>query len=515
MSSDSISRWNVAFSVQCEGAGHFTQALYVQNILKSQFQLDVRVVILNENRKSNVTDYFLKSMAPAEILFVKGPVLVRNSHNQSLDTVGCIWKTLLDSPDYIGSVDKVHEEFQKHKINYSFNFYDCILLLYMHKYQRSDILHINLATQFKAELSYQSKYTDLSAKYHCLEEKTKPPDIKMTHSVWINSLSTYMINNIYNKPAAVASKGTAIMKPEKLDTEKHTQAMLAVKGLNILQSPIQFHIKFTNSKSFFNYNIALSPFPWFSKTSNLNIVNLFSSPRNFETKSSNLLENLMSPLIELNPSSFYVNPCFVSKTQIKRYILPIAKVFPEHPEFAEYFHKPKTHDLIILVGYVNIPAFAEQLLEYCETYQQRKFHLFLFQKQDVLVRKMLPNLTYLQVSRNNFLTLLSLCDGFVGTAGVESICEAMMFKKPILAVPGINDLEQYTNSYLYTTNMQGIFGQTNFNLSVLLEYIAEADKTIYMKECKAVQTWLNQCESNLANILRHIIADFESRRFSQ
>ena len=174
-----------------------------------------------------------------------------------------------------------------------------------------------------------------------------------------------------------------------------------------------------------------------------------------------------------------------------------------------------------LLAYVNVPQFAESIIQECNRWYTLSqlynlpftFHLFLFRKQEPDINFISPNLTCIQVDRVKFISMLKVCNALITTAGVESICEAMLFKKPALIVPGIDDDEQYTNAYLFSTQMKAIFGQTNFIFDTLFKYLLyhspfynNIQDHEYYNQCKQVEHWLNNHEKQFINIFTNILS---------
>jgi len=81
-----------------------------------------------------------------------------------------------------------------------------------------------------------------------------------------------------------------------------------------------------------------------------------------------------------------------------------------------------------------------------------------------------PNLTFHRLSDTLFLELMRSCRAFVGTAGFESVAEAMWLGKPVMVVPTANHVEQGWNAREAEAAGAGMASAT-FDLSPFLNYL--------------------------------------------
>jgi hypothetical protein len=65
---------------------------------------------------------------------------------------------------------------------------------------------------------------------------------------------------------------------------------------------------------------------------------------------------------------------------------------------------------------------------------------------------------------------MARCNGIVATAGYQTLCEAMYFGKPILAVPVGNHYEQFCNAFECQAIGAGL-GAERFDLDTFQEYL--------------------------------------------
>lgn len=81
-----------------------------------------------------------------------------------------------------------------------------------------------------------------------------------------------------------------------------------------------------------------------------------------------------------------------------------------------------------------------------------------------------PNLTFHRLSDVRFLELMRTCRGYVGTAGFESVAEALWLGKPVMVVPTRNHVEQGWNAREAEVAGAGIAGR-DFDLGRFLDYL--------------------------------------------
>lgn len=81
-----------------------------------------------------------------------------------------------------------------------------------------------------------------------------------------------------------------------------------------------------------------------------------------------------------------------------------------------------------------------------------------------------PNLTFHQLSDTRFLEMMRTCRGFVGTAGFESVAEALWLGKPVMVVPTRNQVEQAWNAREAEAAGAGM-AMDAFDLTPFLEYL--------------------------------------------
>ncbi|MEX2528714.1 MAG: glycosyltransferase family protein [Gemmatimonadota bacterium] len=83
-----------------------------------------------------------------------------------------------------------------------------------------------------------------------------------------------------------------------------------------------------------------------------------------------------------------------------------------------------------------------------------------------------PNLTFHQLSDTRFMEFMRTCRGFVGTAGFESVAEALWLGKPVMVVPTEKHVEQAWNGREAVAAGAGIC-RDSFDLTPFLDYLPQ------------------------------------------
>jgi hypothetical protein len=516
----------IALAVQCEGNGHFTQALGIAASLREHLGLEVACVILNERKRATVPAHFLARFAHVPNIYVDGPVMVREGRSQALDKVGMVWHNLTQAGQFLGSLNILHTRMTELGIDTIINLFEGLLVCYMQHFRPRHILCINVATQFRLYVQCGSTYVG-----------RKRVEVPHQHA---------LLTDMQAAQAFVV-----------LD------AYVRLHTLPILPAPtVQFSIQQgdaalttttteTNQPFFIRTaTVALCPFPPI-----LDSAVPFGHPATW-----------LLPLPRLADASLHAAPCFVSYADLQTHIVPVEHMVDASQRALQLALQGTAPGVVRLVGYVNVPTFSDELIQLCiaanappasvnspssplawlqqlaqpffpllplgvvPSAQQQvpaqaqaqaqaqapppsslpSFHLFLFRRQEQDVVHLLPNLTCFRLDRRNFLSCMNACDGYVSTAGVESVCEAVVLQKPVLVVPGRNDEEQYMNALTFAQHLEGVFARTNFVLDDLLAYIQQHRDTrgrissTYANECMRVRAWLDTNSSAFANLFQHL-----------
>ena len=121
------------FIVQGEGRGHMTQAISLSQMLTKAGHEVVQVVVGKSPNRSIPQFFFEKIGAPVELL--ASPNFVTDKKHKSVKPFRTIVYSLLKSPRYRRSINKIHELVESTKPDVILNFYDFLggLYNYIHR----------------------------------------------------------------------------------------------------------------------------------------------------------------------------------------------------------------------------------------------------------------------------------------------------------------------------------------------------------------------------------------------
>jgi uncharacterized protein (TIGR00661 family) len=138
-----------------------------------------------------------------------------------------------------------------------------------------------------------------------------------------------------------------------------------------------------------------------------------------------------------------------------------------------------------LHGYILNEGFAAEIIQWHKKNPSLHAHIFWDKRgaeKSVIVH---DNLVFHQIDDLLFLDYFRNCSMYVGTAGFESLCEAMYLGKPFLCVPSENHYEQLYNALDATQDGGGIW-DIRFDLDKLLEF-----RTEYKFDSEHFREWTN------------------------
>ncbi len=144
----------------------------------------------------------------------------------------------------------------------------------------------------------------------------------------------------------------------------------------------------------------------------------------------------------------------------------------------------ENHFLVYMVNH----GYAEQVEKFHLENPDIPIHCFWDKKGVPETYKVDDNLTFHQLNDRKFIALMASCQGYLTTAGFESVCEAMYMGKPILMVPVKGHYEQSCNALDATNAGAGISSEI-FELEKLLSYIPK-----YKNVQAPFKNWCNKTE---------------------
>lgn len=108
-----------------------------------------------------------------------------------------------------------------------------------------------------------------------------------------------------------------------------------------------------------------------------------------------------------------------------------------------------------------------------------------------------PGLTFHPLHGEKFLTMMANCRAVVSTAGFESLAEAALLGKPVLAVPVENHVEQYLNACDAEKAGLAVHGRT-FNLDLIRAVTAGDAQARF-------QQWAHQADAIVARVVERAV----------
>lgn len=149
-----------------------------------------------------------------------------------------------------------------------------------------------------------------------------------------------------------------------------------------------------------------------------------------------------------------------------------------------------------LHGYMLNFGFSEDVISWHKEHPEVELRFFWDNKDVEKVHYVDDNLTFYQLDDKEFLRQMSGCMAYASTAGFESICEALWFKKPVLLVP--SHIEQEINAFDAARNGVGIVCD-RFDLSKLVEFARD-----YIPG-NAFRSWVESSAEIIVNELENVM----------
>lgn len=151
-----------------------------------------------------------------------------------------------------------------------------------------------------------------------------------------------------------------------------------------------------------------------------------------------------------------------------------------------------------LLGYLLNDGFAEEATDWHKANKQVTGRFFWDRNGADRETRVLDNLTFHLLDDKLFIKYLAHCGMYAGTAGFESLCEAMYLGKPFLCAPSENHYEQAFNAIDATMEQAGI-RDSRLNLDRLLAF-----KQAYRFDNKPFRAWADSAEKVF---LKYLLAE--------
>ncbi len=138
------------------------------------------------------------------------------------------------------------------------------------------------------------------------------------------------------------------------------------------------------------------------------------------------------------------------------------------------------------LAYMVNDGYAEDIIEQHAQQPDLQIEAFWDRKTEENPLQIRPGLRFHQLDDAKFLETMRTCQGYLTTAGFESICEAMYLGKPVLMVPTAGHVEQRCNALDASLAGAGIQSD-RFDLPKFLQFIPE-----YRQVQNGFSTWVRQ-----------------------
>ncbi len=123
-----------------------------------------------------------------------------------------------------------------------------------------------------------------------------------------------------------------------------------------------------------------------------------------------------------------------------------------------------------LLVYVVNNGYGEEVVRWQRDHPEVLIHAFWDRRGAPEEEVVQPNLILHRLSDVRFLEAMRTCRAFVGTAGFESVAEALWLGKPVLVVPTAHQVEQAWNAREAVVAGAGVASES-FDLSLVLDWI--------------------------------------------
>jgi uncharacterized protein (TIGR00661 family) len=150
------------------------------------------------------------------------------------------------------------------------------------------------------------------------------------------------------------------------------------------------------------------------------------------------------------------------------------------------------------LAYINQNGFSEEVIEWHRQHPEVKIHLFWDKKGAAEEVKYDDVLTFHRINDQKFLEMMRGCQGYVCTAGFESVCEAMYLGKPVMIIPVHRHFEQACNALDAVKAGAGIAARY-FDFSRFIDYLPG-----HQNRQQAFRNWLSQTEKTFVRELESV-----------
>ena len=123
-----------------------------------------------------------------------------------------------------------------------------------------------------------------------------------------------------------------------------------------------------------------------------------------------------------------------------------------------------------ILAYMVNDGYAEEVMAWHKKNPKTQIHCFWDRQGMPEEYSPWEHLVFHQIDNQKFIDFMRRCQGYISTAGFESICEAMALRKPVMMVPVAAQYEQACNAIDAEKAGAGISGEA-FDVGLLLDYL--------------------------------------------
>jgi len=204
-----------------------------------------------------------------------------------------------------------------------------------------------------------------------------------------------------------------------------------------------------------------------------------------------------APNRPLDKRLFQNNNMLTSMNAYKKLALSFRPYFPERhkkavvvpPLLRDDIKKLQPENKNFILGYMVNDGYGDDIIQWHKSHTDIEVHCFWDRKGYPEVYQPHENIYFHQLSGEKFVEKMRTCQGYVSTAGFESICEAMYLGKPVMMIPVDGQYEQSCNAIDAEKSGAGIHNDT-FNIQRLIDYIP-----LYKPVIHEFKSWVDQAEA--------------------
>jgi len=153
-----------------------------------------------------------------------------------------------------------------------------------------------------------------------------------------------------------------------------------------------------------------------------------------------------------------------------------------------------------VLAYLLNSGYAEEVIHWHEQHPEVPLHCFWDAPDAAPVERYDDTLTFHQLDDDKFLSLLARSQGFVSTAGFESVAESLYLGTPVQVVPVEGHFEQQCNAHDATRAGAGIQSD-RFDLDRLLAYLPQ-----HTTDGADFRRWIHQTRTRFVRQLEAVAA---------